>query len=87
MIVYLDADCALDALIRARFINSKDWKQKNSKKYTVTFNHCKTKGLICFEVSVEGYVHRISALYIKNLERQYDVKLSVIVNRCVIDAG
>jgi hypothetical protein len=63
MTVYLNADCALSALIGAQFINPEDWKRENSEKYNATFYHGKTRGTICFEVSVEGNVHRISTLY------------------------
>ncbi|MDR1363564.1 MAG: hypothetical protein LBJ35_05895 [Spirochaetaceae bacterium] len=84
MTVYLDADCALDALIKAGFIKPENWKRSNSKKYNAGFYHGSTNGTLCFQVSVEGDIHKISGLYIKNLERQYHVNLSPIVNNCAI---
>ena len=84
MIVYLDADCVLKALIDTDFIKPEDWKQENSKNYTAIFYHGRTNGTLCFAVTVENYVHRISALYIKNLEKQYRIDLSAIVDRCTI---
>jgi hypothetical protein len=84
MTVYLDADCALTALIGANFLEPKEWKQENSKNYTAIFYHGKTNGTLCFSVTVENRVHRISALYMKNLERQYRIDLSIIVDKCTI---
>jgi hypothetical protein len=84
MTVYLDADCVFNALGTIKFIEIEDWKQPESKKYYARFYHGSTNGTLCFEVSVENGTHKISALYIKNLERQYEVDLSAIVNRCAV---
>jgi hypothetical protein len=84
MTVYLDADCVLPALIETNFITSENWKQVDSKHYTATFYHSKTNGTLCFTVIVENRVHKISSVYIKNLEKRYRVDLSVIVDRCTI---
>jgi hypothetical protein len=84
MTIYLDADCAIDALIRAKFIKPENWKRPDSEKYNVTFYHAKTNGTLCFHVCVDGSVHKISNLYIKNLEKQYNINLSPIINQCAI---
>jgi hypothetical protein len=84
MTIYLDADCVLDALVRAQFIKPEKWKRAGSKKYIARFYHASTNGTLCFEIYAEGDVHKLSAIYIKNLEKRYDVDLSLIVNRCAL---
>jgi hypothetical protein len=84
MIIYLDAECALNALVGIGFIKQENWKRMNAENYTARFYHGSTNGTLCFDISVDSNVHKISALYIKNLERQYSRDLSVIVNKCTI---
>jgi hypothetical protein len=82
MTIYLDADCVLDALVKANFIKNENWKQENSNIYNVKFYHVSTNGTLCFQIYADNNVHRISALYIKNLEKLYGVDLSVISSKC-----
>jgi hypothetical protein len=84
MTVYLDADCVLEALIRTNFIKSENWKRENSKIYTAKFYHGSTNGTLCFQIYADNNGRRMSALYIKNLERLYRVDLSGIVSRCAV---
>jgi hypothetical protein len=84
MTVYLDADCALGALVSTGFMKKENWKRRDLKQYTARFYHGTTNGTLCFEVYAEGDIHKISALYIKNLERLYGVKLSLIVDKCAV---
>ncbi|MDR0685265.1 MAG: hypothetical protein LBF83_09070 [Spirochaetaceae bacterium] len=65
-------------------VKPENWKKENSKRYTATFYHSGTNGTLCFAVTVENYVHRISLLYIKNLEKLYHLNLTDIVDRCSI---
>jgi hypothetical protein len=85
MAVYLDADCALNGLISAGFMESKIWKKENVTMYRETFYRSNGKKTIIFQITVENDVHKISAHYIENLERQYKVNLSIIANRCAIN--
>jgi hypothetical protein len=86
MIVYLEADCVIPRLIQLNFIAPKNWKKNvpSTTKYYAIFEHIPTKGKLCFEVEVFGDVHRVSAMYIHNLERIHDVDLSAIIDACVI---
>jgi hypothetical protein len=84
MIIYLEAECALNALIGIKFIKPENWKRMNVKNYTARFYHGATNGTLCFDVVVDNSVHKISALYIKNLERQYATDLSGIINKCTV---
>jgi hypothetical protein len=84
MTVYLDADCALDALISDNFMKPENWKRLHSEKYIARFWHGLTNGTLSFEVSVKDNIHRISSIYIENLERLYNVKLSHIFDKCSI---
>ena len=87
MIVFLDADCVINRLIAIGFIEPDEfWKRQNpvTKKYYAIFNHIPTKGKLCFEVHIENGIHKVSASYIKNLERIHSRDLSIIVDTCVI---
>ncbi|MDR1231342.1 MAG: hypothetical protein LBK61_08070 [Spirochaetaceae bacterium] len=84
MIVYLDADCVLNALVEAQIIKPENWKRTNAKKYIVRFYHALTNGTLCFEIYTDGGSHRMSALYIKNLERLYGIDSSAIATQCAI---
>jgi len=39
---------------------------------------------LCFEVTVFNNIHKVSAMYIHNLERIHRIDLSAIINACVI---
>jgi hypothetical protein len=84
MTVYLDADCALKALVDINIIKPEDWKRENSENYTAVFYNARTRGTYSFAISVENHIHRVSAIYIKNIEKQYRIDLATIVNRCLI---
>jgi len=86
MIVYLDADCVISRLIQLNFIAPKSWKREVSPttKYYAIFDHIPTNGKLCFEVNVFNNIHKVSAMYIHNLERIHQIDLSAIINACVI---
>jgi len=86
MIIYLDADCVINRLIQINFIVPKNWKKQipSTTKYYAIFEHIPTKGKLCFEVTVSNNIHKVSAMYIHNLERIHQVDLSAIINACVI---
>ena len=86
MIVFLDADCVINRLILLNFIAPKNWKRNvpSTTKYYAIFEHIPTKGTICFEVQVFNDVHKVSAMYVHNLERIHGVDLSAIIDACII---
>ena len=86
MTVFLDADCVINRLLAIHFIVPNEWKRRHpaTKMYHAVFNHIPTRGKLCFEVHIENGVHKVSALYIQNLERIHNVDLSAISTACVI---
>ena len=86
MIIFLDADCVITRLIQIGFIAPSSWKRLVSEttKYYAIFDHLPTKGKLCFEVHVNNNVHKVSAMYIKNLERIHQVNLEAIIIACTV---
>jgi hypothetical protein len=89
MTVFLDADCVISKLLTINFISPNEWKRLHpaTKLYHAIFDHIPAKGKLCFEVHIENGVHKVSALYIKNLERIHNVNLSAIITACVISCS
>jgi phosphoribosylaminoimidazole carboxylase (NCAIR synthetase) len=87
MTIFLDADCVITRLIGIQFIAPvRSWKREHpaTKMYHALFDHLPTKGKLCFEVHVENGRHKVSALYVNNLERIHNLDLSAIVTACTM---
>ena len=86
MIIFLDADCVIARLIQINFISPKLWKKQalGTTKYYAVFDHIPTKGKLCFEVYVDNGIHKVSAMYVQNLERIHQINLQAIITACVI---
>jgi hypothetical protein len=86
MSVFLDADCALDGLVRAEFFERRDdWKKSNTVRYREKFWFSNDRNTVIFDILVKDGVHKISRRYIKIIENLRHVDLSIIVKRCSID--
>jgi len=87
VIVFLDADCVINGLIGIGFIKPGDpWKSRGVGPYSARFYHASTGGTLCFEVHIDNGLHKVSASYVRNLQRVYQQNLSAIINTCKIQA-
>jgi hypothetical protein len=86
MIVFLEAECVITRLIEINFITPKIWKRQmlETTKYYAIFDHIPTGGKLCFEIHIDNGVHKLSAMYIHNLERIHQINLQAIINACII---
>jgi hypothetical protein len=84
MSAFLDADCVIGALFRAKFLEPKDWKQSNKTMYAETFWRSGRMAMVTIEIIVDHDVHKISRQSITIMSNLHHAAASAIVDKCSI---